>query len=53
MSIRIDKTTLQFEIKPNYDAQQLNKLKDDLTDANKKLDELIDERKSLVKPKVL
>jgi hypothetical protein len=51
MSIRIDKTTLQFEIKPNYDAQQLNKLKDDLTDANKKLDELIDERKSLVKPK--
>ena len=51
MSIRIDKTTLQFEIKPNYDAQQLNKLKDDLSDANKKLDELIDERKSLVKPK--
>jgi hypothetical protein len=30
MALRIDKVQLQFDIKPNYEAQQLNKLKDDL-----------------------
>lgn len=37
MALRIDKVQLQFDIKPNYEAQQLNKLKD--------------EKKSLHKPK--
>ena len=30
MALRIDKVQLQFDIKPNYETQQLNKLKDDL-----------------------
>lgn len=51
MALRIDKVQLQFDIKPNYEAQQLNKLKDDLSEANKKLEELKDEKKSLHKPK--
>lgn len=51
MALRIDKVQLQFDIKPNYEAQQLNKLKDDLSEANKKLAELKDEKKSLHKPK--
>lgn len=51
MSLRIDKTTLQFDIKTNYDAQQLNKFKEDLTAANNKLAELTNERKELHKPK--
>lgn len=51
MALKIDKVQLQFDIKPNYEAQQLNKLKDDLSEANKKLAELKDEKKSLHKPK--
>lgn len=32
MSLKIDKVQLQFEIKPDYDQQQLQKLEDDLQD---------------------
>ena len=33
MALRIDKVQLQFDIKPNYEAQQFNKLKEDLSQA--------------------
>ena len=32
MSLKIDRVQLQFEIKPDYDQQQLQKLEDDLQD---------------------
>lgn len=44
MELRIDKVQLQFDIKPNYEAQQLNKLKEDLSQANNRLKELEDQR---------
>ena len=37
MALKIDKVQLQFDIKPNYEAQQLNKLKEDLSKANEHL----------------
>ena len=51
MSIRTDKVELKFDVRPNYEAQQLQKLKDDLTEAKNHLKDLQDEKKSLVKPK--
>ena len=37
MSLKIDRVQLQFEIKPDYDQQQLQKLEDDLKKANREL----------------
>ena len=51
MALRIDKVQLQFDIKPNYEAQQLNKLKEDLSQANNRLKELEDQRKTIEKAK--
>lgn len=51
MALRIDKVQLQFDIKPNYEAQQLNKLKEDLSKANEHLKELEESRKSIEKSK--
>ena len=51
MALKIDKVQLQFEIKPNYEAQQLNKLKEDLSKANEHLKELEENRKSIEKSK--
>ena len=34
MSLKIDRVQLQFEIQPDYDQQQLQKLEDDLKKAN-------------------
>ena len=51
MALRIDKVQLQFDIKPNYEAQQLNKLKEDLSQANNRLKELEEQRKVIEKAK--
>ena len=37
MSLKIDRVQLQFEIQPDYDQQQLQKLEDDLKKANREL----------------
>ncbi len=37
MSLKIDRVQLQFEIKPDYDQQQLQKLEEDLKQANREL----------------
>lgn len=37
MSLKIDRVQLQFEIKPDYDQQQLQKLEEDLKKANREL----------------
>lgn len=37
MGLKIDRVQLQFEIKPDYDQQQLQKLEDDLKKANREL----------------
>ena len=51
MALKIDKVQLQFDIKPNYEAQQLNKLKEDLSKANEHLKELEENQKSIEKNK--
>ena len=37
MSLKIDRIQLQFEIKPDYDQQQLQQLQEDLKKANRAL----------------
>lgn len=49
--MRIDEVQLQIEVKPNYDAQQLNKFKEDLSQANDRLKELEDSRKAIERAK--
>lgn len=39
MSLKIDRVQLQFEIKPDYDQQQLQKLEEDLKKANRALNQ--------------
>ena len=51
MAMRIDEVQLQIEVKPNYDAQQLNKFKEDLSQANDRLKELEDSRKAIERAK--
>lgn len=37
MALKIDRVQLQFEIKPDYDQQQLQQLQEDLKKANRAL----------------
>lgn len=51
MSIKIDKRTLEIAVKLDPDARHLQQLKDNLSEANREMDKLKDEKKSLHKPK--
>lgn len=51
MAMRIDTIQLKIDVKPDYDAQQLNKFKEDLSQANDRLKELEDSRKAIERAK--
>ncbi len=51
MSLKIDRVQLQFEIKPDYDQQQLQALQEDLRKANRELSKTERELENLKKQK--